>query len=191
MTEPLTKFVATDDDPREYLREPFRVDHYAVGTDGHSLLFRELRDEDEWGEFDELPDSKKNIENSVRKFIADALDVTEWRESFYFDRPPKEKLTAREKCDECNGDGSVYWSTCQNDYEAECQSCDGIGSTRAAYIPVEILGKSFNFRLVSRFVDAKKLRVSMVDTNENNYGRLFFQFGEFGEYKGLILGLRE
>jgi len=189
--EPLIKFVAKDDDPRDYLRETFRVDQYAVGTDGSSLVFRELRDEDEWSEFNPLPEHKNGIEQAIRRFIGHTLAVKEWREfPTDFDRPHKDKLIERETCDECNGDRIVEWSTCQNDYEADCKGCDGRGSTRVDLVPAEILGKNFNFKLVSRFIDEKNLRINMEELADNDYGRLFFQFGEFGEYKGLILGLR-
>lgn len=110
MTIDLTKFCATSDDPREYLRTPFRCPEGIVATNGHILICMD----DDGGEY---PDAVENTKSYAAKFKAYIDDP---KRSWFF--AASIALPEANPCPECRGKGYVH--------EEDCDDCDGEGQFR-------------------------------------------------------------
>lgn len=115
---------------RKFLNDPFLYKNMVIATNGHVLLMNRAHS------FETIPDLSLDQDRikSMDKIISIINDSQ--FESFNFDFFPEDKdcgtckgtgCAIRYECQECEGDGSVYFSNDYNTYGCECGSCDGEG----------------------------------------------------------------
>lgn len=120
----LQKF-CSQDDTRTNINKPFSQGVYTYATNNH-VIIRVPR----------LPDVPEQIENkvdvaSIEKFIGDYP---------YYSIPDTAKPTKNEcplcdgtgtvkVCPECDGTGKLTFTSAYNDYDVDCESCNGTGFT--------------------------------------------------------------
>lgn len=108
MTIDLTKFCATSDDPREYIRTPFRSPEGIVATNSHILICID----DDGGEYPDVFHQAKGYAAKFKGYINDP------ERSWFF--AASIALPEAKPCMACNGKGHVH--------EEDCDDCDGEGS---------------------------------------------------------------
>ena len=117
----LRSFCASESDPREWMRTPFRVGDYAYATNGHFLVRVAA---DGLGLSELGKGGPINVEELVAKNVADKFE-------------PFPKLPRPRTCFICSGKGFVLAHTCPDcdgegefdhgDHTYECKECDGDG----------------------------------------------------------------
>jgi hypothetical protein len=116
------------------LSTPFYHNHFVYASDGYSAIRIPAENLD-----DVLPEKgNRNVAELAEKldacFVADySKQESHTLSDFDFEQgaEPCEHCEGAGKlysCDECHGDGLIEYSTAYNDYEHECDSCDGKGN---------------------------------------------------------------
>lgn len=192
----------SSNDSREYLNRPFQLNGRTIACNGHIFLSMPKH-----GDFEQCPDDYAakfaSILEKARftgEFVplSDNLVFPETKECTYCLGVGK---SSHNDCPECGGDGEVYWNSGFNDYEAECQTCDGsciiitvggdqtcsgcmgTGVIYPVSSHVEILWLWINPKYLKLIIDEPDLEVS-ADKEQNN---LTFRTGE--DYV-LIMGMQ-
>lgn len=120
-------FCADDFEVRDYLKKPFNYKGQKVCTNGHICVISRLEQED----IDDTPKQilkGTSIFDSIINFAVPPKKVTVGSidEQTYLCYRCK-GTGVKSRCDECDGDGVVCFTTDYNDYECECKGCDGEG----------------------------------------------------------------
>ena len=125
-----SKFLAGDDDPRHYLREPMQIGEYVVYSNGHIVLIE-----------------RGHTENTgpVRTIKIDTiLDLIERAKFVKPDWPElPEKSTCQEcggsgksitiDCPECDGDGFLTFENPYSCYQPDCETCGGFKKIKSKH----------------------------------------------------------
>lgn len=129
MTINITRFCANSDDPREYLRTPFRCPEGITATNGHILICMD----DDGGKH---PDAVENTKGYVAKFKAYIDDPKRsWMDAASIALPEAKPCMAcngkgyvhEEDCDDCDGEGEFQHGS----HWYDCKECDGNGKVLA------------------------------------------------------------
>jgi hypothetical protein len=176
MTNPLYQpFLANEKDPREYLREPFRVDDYTVYTNGHTLI-AVLNGE--------LAAECPKLTEKVRGYISD-INQKISSQNLLKIKPFKYKLfeckkcnsTGKiDKCPECSGFGEVSFENDHNEYWFDCKTCGGVSGKFDCNMHHEIIGVNFlGFPVNPKYLEqANRLPdARFTSANENNLDFVF------------------
>lgn len=126
-------FCAKKDEPRWYLNSPIPYHGFLYATNGHIAV--------RVPQASSLPDT----EHKIGAQLARIFETTTWEAGMeplpvY---PPvllsecdrchgSGKVSPRDECKECRGEGLVEWDSGQNTYEASCKGCDGGGEVDVA-----------------------------------------------------------
>lgn len=122
-----SKFLADDDDPRNYLREPMQIGDNIVYSNGHIALI-------------EPGNTATPCTVKIDK-ILDLIDRADFVKPIWPTLPEKSackecngsgKLTWVE-CPECEGDGYVTLENAYSTYQPDCATCDGQKRVRSKH----------------------------------------------------------
>lgn len=196
-----------DGDLREHMKGPFFYDGYTYATDGASIVRVEWKHADEKKELGKklisvIPFGKTGFPANVPIVEIKKIAKNSRCEHCCFN--PKVKKV-RTECPECGGDCFVSFGNDYNNYECECQSCDGYGYTESggvkyhtpecpecggtgikSTIPIRIDGTKFNAALVHRVVDFENVGFGIVDTKAGEALRFHNEI-----FEGFIMSMRE
>ena len=114
-------------DSRSYLTRPFDLNGRTVACNGHIFVSMPER-----GNYEQCPEeyaakfSPLIIKSLAGEFVPPPVNLVfpETKDCPYCLGVGK---SSQKNCLECEGEGSVFWNSGFNDYEAECQTCDGDG----------------------------------------------------------------
>jgi len=205
-------FCAAATDIRDYLRTPFKVDGYAVASDGHRFICRPLD-----GEL--LPAPPSNVNKTLSELIAKCCSQAGFVSLPKFTLPEKRNCGICKgigtvlvvECPECDGEGKIEaespynalcdleCKTCAGDGKEiqaggseQCPECDGDGKTWDKHAHVNVLGIKLDPRYLLAISDAPDLRIKPGllrprGIGEFEDGLLLFRSGD---YKGAIMGMR-
>ena len=138
LMELLNMFVSKDDELRPELAKPFKVGEYAVGCDGHAMIWfsatanpkLRLRKADDEAKYLRYVNPKANFTESLSvESLRLATGKAEHEEELI--------ETKAIPCKECNGEGQVEWTYGDFEKMRNCPICDGSGGT----MKVEKTGK--------------------------------------------------
>jgi len=128
MKEILKHFLTQDGDVREFATTLAVVDGFTYACDGKWIC----RAKGEFGEkIEQYPVMSDLPWDKIKPpfFKISQSDIEELRRKHPCTHCDINSKNKPEECDECGGDGEVYFSNSYNDYEITCESCGGEGNT--------------------------------------------------------------
>lgn len=125
----LKKFCATSDDPREYIRTPFRSPEGIVATNGHIMICID----DDGGEYQDAVENTKSYAAKFKAYIKDQKRA--WIDAASVTLPEAKPCLAcdgkgyvhEEDCDDCDGEGEFQHGS----HWYDCKECNGNGKVLA------------------------------------------------------------
>lgn len=170
------------DDIRSITNQPFTLDGYTVATNGWVMLVSPKSNypsAEDVGIPGRTQDSVRTIISEI-KAKDSLLTPSALTEPGMIDckvcKGTGKPIT--KQCSECHGDGMVFFENYHSDYEFECKSCDGLGTTTTANltghcghcggggkqyneeVTVDAFDMRFNPKLVELFINAPNLEVA-------------------------------
>lgn len=203
----ITKFFDKDDF-RTQFRAPFNVLGKTVTTNGHIILFSPLDES-----YDQLAGIKEDTVSRFKDLLTKA-EAAEYKPLKKQPLPAMPRCTtcngtghaSKHSCEECEGEGKVYFGTGINQYSPECKSCDGDGYniiTNTSEKCVECKGKGSAYPISFRHTQANVINILNVHLDVHNAAILFDESNievsnikeemlafKHGDQFGVMMGMR-
>jgi len=196
----INDFISTND-IRVYLHKPFNLNGKTVATNGHCVVFSPLDNAFADNEMLEtVTAGVLKIQNLMRQAEFIPLPQIKMPETFPCMNCNATGLCTSTVCEECDGDGSVYFENKYNSYAIECETCDGDGGismpgtgetcqtchgTKKRFqlgSTVTLEGVKLNPELLEKIIHVENIEIS----SDNARTMLFFWAGEF---YGALMGM--